>query len=108
MISKGFGEIFEGDFADMCTEKFPLMLMRGRAEGVPRADRARTPMARTEIGPSEVRAINLGRALFLVINLLLIPSPIGASRNFPLIYQKCNFPIGNKRSISLSPLWDTW
>ena len=25
--------MFEGDFADMCGEKFSLMLMRGRAEG---------------------------------------------------------------------------
>jgi hypothetical protein len=31
MTSEGLGETSEGDFADMCIEKFPLMLMGGRA-----------------------------------------------------------------------------
>ena len=29
MTSEGLGEMFEGDFADMCVEKLPLMLMGG-------------------------------------------------------------------------------
>ena len=33
MTSKGLGEMFEGDSADTCAEKFPLMLMGGRVEG---------------------------------------------------------------------------
>ena len=36
MTSKGLGEMFEGDSADMCAEKFPLMLM-GDARTVKRA-----------------------------------------------------------------------
>ena len=34
MTSEGFGEMFEGDSADMCAGKFPLMLMGGQAEGL--------------------------------------------------------------------------
>ena len=30
----GLGEMFEGDSADMCARKFPLMLMGGRVEGL--------------------------------------------------------------------------
>ena len=45
MTSEGFGEMFEGDSADMCGGKFPLMLMGGRAEGLACADSgARTPI----------------------------------------------------------------
>ena len=33
MTSEGLGEMFEGDSADMCAGKFPLLLMGGRAEG---------------------------------------------------------------------------
>ena len=33
MTSEGLGEMFEGDSADMCAGKFPLMLMGGRANG---------------------------------------------------------------------------
>ena len=40
--------MFEGDFAEMCAGKFPLMLMGGRAEGFLCAD----PGARTPIGLS--------------------------------------------------------
>ena len=32
------GEMFEGDFADTITGKFPLVLMGGRAEGLACAD----------------------------------------------------------------------
>jgi hypothetical protein len=34
MISEGLGEMFEGDFADTCAGKFPLVSMGGRAEGL--------------------------------------------------------------------------
>ena len=33
MTSEGLGEMFEGDSADMCAGKFPLVSMGGRAEG---------------------------------------------------------------------------
>ena len=32
MTSEGLGEMFEGDYADMCGRKFPLVSMGGRAE----------------------------------------------------------------------------
>ena len=48
MTSEGLGEIFEGDSADMCAGKFPLVSIRGRAEGLACAD----PGARTPIGAS--------------------------------------------------------
>jgi hypothetical protein len=34
MTSEGLGEMFEGDSADMCAGKFPLLSMGGRAEGL--------------------------------------------------------------------------
>ena len=40
--------MFEGDSADMCAGKFPLVSMGGRAEGLACAD----PGARTHIGAS--------------------------------------------------------
>ena len=46
MTSEGLGEMFEGDSADMCARKFPVMSMGGRAEGFACAD----PGARTPIG----------------------------------------------------------
>ena len=33
MPSEGLGEVFKGDSADTCAEKFPLVLMGGRANG---------------------------------------------------------------------------
>ena len=48
MTSEGLGEMFEGDSADMCAGKFPLVSMKGRAEGLACAD----PGARTPIGAS--------------------------------------------------------
>jgi hypothetical protein len=42
------GKMFEGDSADMCAGKFPLVSMEGRAEGLACAD----PGARTPIGSS--------------------------------------------------------
>jgi hypothetical protein len=45
MTSEGLGEMFEGNSADMCAEKFPLMSMWGGAEGLACADLgARTPI----------------------------------------------------------------
>ena len=41
MTSEGLGEMFEGDSADMCAGKFPLVLMGGRAEGLACADPGR-------------------------------------------------------------------
>ena len=38
MTSEGLGEMFEGDSADMCAGKFPLVSMGGRAEGLACAD----------------------------------------------------------------------
>ena len=48
MTSEGLGEMFEGDSADMCAGKFPLVSMGGRVEGLACAD----PGARTPIGTS--------------------------------------------------------
>jgi hypothetical protein len=39
----GFGEMFEGDSADKCGEKFPLMLIWGRANGQAWADGEQGP-----------------------------------------------------------------
>ena len=38
MTSEGLGKMFEGDSADMCAGKFPLMLMGARPEGLACAD----------------------------------------------------------------------
>ena len=48
MTSEGLGEMFEGDSADPCAGKFPLMSMGGRAEVLACAD----PGVRTQIGAS--------------------------------------------------------
>ena len=48
MTSEGLGEMFEGDSADTCAGKFPLVSMGGRAEGLTCADLG----ARTPIGAS--------------------------------------------------------
>ena len=39
MTSKGLGEIFEGDSADMCAGKFPIMIMGGLVNSQACADR---------------------------------------------------------------------
>ena len=43
MNFEGLGEMFEGDSADTCSRKFPLMLMGGRANGPACADGERGP-----------------------------------------------------------------
>ena len=42
------GEMFKGDSADTCAEKYPLVLIGGRAQGLVYAD----PVAKTPIGAS--------------------------------------------------------
>ena len=50
MTSEGLGEMFEGDSADTCTGKFPLVSMGGRADRQACADGERgPPSARAEI-----------------------------------------------------------
>ena len=46
MTYEGLGEMFEVDFADMCTEKFPLVLMEGLGtpSSMHRWGRKRTPI----------------------------------------------------------------
>jgi hypothetical protein len=49
MTSGGLGEVFEGDSADTCARKFPLVSMGGRANGQACADGERgPPSARAE------------------------------------------------------------
>ena len=48
MTSEGLGEMFEGDSADVCAGKFPLVLMGGWVEGLACVD----PEARSPIGAS--------------------------------------------------------
>ena len=55
MTSEGWGEMFEGDSADTCAGKFPLVLMGGQAEGLGCAD----PGARTPIGASGISLLLL-------------------------------------------------
>ena len=66
MTSKGLGKMFEGDSADTCAGKFPLMSMGGRAEGLACAD----PGARTPFGAS---GIFLGIFPFLLVVVFLPP-----------------------------------
>ena len=65
MTSEGLGEMFEGDSADMCAGKFPLVLMVGRAEGLACADLG----ARTPIGAS--RFVLLSGSLRMLAQLSL-------------------------------------
>ena len=60
MTSEGLGEMFEGDSADMCAGKYPLVSMGGQVEGLACGD----PGARTPIGTSGISSS------FLVISLL--------------------------------------
>ena len=59
MTSEGLGEMFEGDSADMCAGKFPLVSMGGRAEGLACAD----PGARTPTGASGISFLFLTTAI---------------------------------------------
>ena len=65
--------LFEGDFADTCKEKLPLVSVLGQAEGLVCAD----PGARTPIGSTSGKAL---RSLSLLVTKSLrscrIQSPI--------------------------------
>ena len=52
MTSEGLGEMFEGDSADTCVGKFPLVAIGGQAEGLACAD----PGVRTPIGAWHLHA----------------------------------------------------
>ena len=67
MTFEGLGEMFEGDSADSCGGKFPLMSMVGQAEGLPFAD----PRARTPIGVSG--NFSISSVSFLILYTLQIP-----------------------------------
>ena len=43
MTSEGLGEMYEGDSADKCGGKFPLVLKESRAEGLACADPGANP-----------------------------------------------------------------
>ena len=55
--------MFEGDSAEMCAGKFPLVSMGGRAEGLACAD----PGARTPIGASVNFHLIIGSSNLLTI-----------------------------------------
>ena len=65
MTSEGLVEMFEGDSADTCAKKIPLVSMGGRAEGLACAD----PGARTPIGASG----NFSTFLVFLLFLLVLP-----------------------------------
>ena len=50
MTSEGLEEMFEGDSADLCAGKFPLVSMGGRSDGLACAD----PGVRSHIGASGI------------------------------------------------------
>ena len=58
MTSEGLGEMFEGDSADMCAGKFPVVLMGGRVEGLVCAD-----LVATSEGLGEIVIIGLHERL---------------------------------------------
>ena len=64
MTFEGMREMFEGDSADTCAGKFPLVSMGGRAEGLACAD----PGARTPIGASGIYQ-DCGFISFLFISI---------------------------------------
>ena len=67
MTSEGLGEMFEGDSADMCAGKFPLVSMGGQAEGLACAD----PGARTPIGASGIFLTFFVRKPLLSVSIML-------------------------------------
>ena len=76
MTSKGLGEMFEGDPADMCAGKFPLVSMGGRAEGLPCADPgARTPISASGnvvnsiIHPQDTKNVNTSQHIHVYIHV---------------------------------------
>ena len=80
MTSEGLGEMFEGDSADTCGEKFPLVSMGGQVEGLACAD----PGARNLIGTcgnfvSPINIINMK-----VLNNLALKM-INKVQSYPLL-----------------------
>jgi hypothetical protein len=69
------GELFEGDSADTCAGKFPLVSMGGRAEGLACAD----PEARTPIGAS---GNSFSFLLFIFFLIPLFKTPEGVVVGF--------------------------
>ena len=65
MTSEGLGEIFEGDSADTCAGKFPLVLM-GAERGLAFAD----PGARIPIGASRISIVFILRNVFFITRLI--------------------------------------
>ena len=65
MTSEGLGEMFEGDSADTCAGKFPLVSMGGRADRQACADGERgPPLARAEFFQTlDMTSERLGRCL---------------------------------------------
>ena len=63
MTSERFGDMFEGDSADMCAGKFPLVSMGGRPEGLACADLG----ARTPIGASGNYFSIFSTSIFIVV-----------------------------------------
>ena len=68
MISEGLGEMSEGDSADTCAEKFPLVSIGGRAEGQVFAD----PGARTLIGASGILKMKIYGKQTILVHLIII------------------------------------
>ena len=77
MTSEGLGEMFEGDSADMCAGKFPLMSMGGQAEGLACTDLgARTPISVSGNSicklPNNLTAKGEPTLAVLIISLLVV------------------------------------
>ena len=67
MTIEGLGEMFEGDSADTCARKFPLVSMGWRAEGLACADPgARTPSALAEILTMIIQILELFKITVLL------------------------------------------
>jgi hypothetical protein len=68
MTSEGLGKMFEGDSADTCGGKFPLVSMGGRAEGLACADTgARTPIGASGNFPTQPKSNVISDTEFFII-----------------------------------------
>jgi hypothetical protein len=73
---RGWGRLFEGDSAETCGGKFPLVSMGGQAEGFACAD----PGVRTPIGASR----NFSLLLLLLFLVPLFKTPEGVVIGFQI------------------------
>ena len=89
MTPEGLGEMFEGDSADRCGKKIPLLWIGGRAEGLASAD----PGARTPIITSGNFSNVLNQVDTTVYFLLAVLSPV--SMHYIVRYQKENSDINH-------------